>query len=94
MERRADPQQLAVPGAPRTGDLDRSLDRRAGAAHHRLSGSIIVGRDTNALGTGLCSDLDRDLQIDPEQGRHRALTDRHRPLHGQSAPFQEPCGIG
>ena len=93
MERRAHRQQHAALGAARLGRLDAALDGGLVAAHHDLAAAIVVGhRDDLALRRFLAGLL-RSLELDAEQGRHRALADRHRLLHRLAAQLQKPRGI-
>jgi hypothetical protein len=92
MERGGDGQQHR-PRAPRFGDLDRALDSLLVAGHHDLP-AVVIGRLADLPLLRLGGDRRRRLDVEAEQGRHGAHSDRHRLLHGAAANAQQPRRVG
>ena len=93
MEGRAHRQQHAALGALGLGHLDGALDGCLVAAHHDLPAAIVVGDGDDLAERRLLAGLLGRLELDAEQGRHRADADRHRLLHRLAAQLQKPRGV-
>ena len=75
------------------GHLDGALDGFLVAAHHDLPAAIVVGDGDDLAERRLLAGLLGRLELDAEQGRHRADADRDRLLHRLAAQLQKPRGV-
>jgi hypothetical protein len=62
-------------------------------ADHDLARRVVVGDRADIASRRTRRDGAGVVQFQPQQGRHRALADRHRLLHRQAAGLQQPRGI-
>jgi hypothetical protein len=98
MEWRADRKSNRSPRPARSGDRDGPLNCPVVSADNDLSRGIVVCYCAYLVWVDLVvSRLGGDricpLDIEAEQGRHRALANRDRPLHRLPANFEETCRI-
>ena len=94
MEGRGDRQDQRPLGAPGLGDLDRAFDRGLVARDDDLRGVVVVGGLADLALRGLGRDGGGGLEVEAEEGRHRADADRHRLLHRLAPDAQQARGIG